>query len=177
MQTIVIVSQKGGTGKTTIAIHLAVAAEREGKAAVVIDLDPQASAAAWRDLREAEGPAVQSVQPARLAATLKAAEEAGADFAVVDTPARSESAAGVSRKWGIKRPVVIPGPYWMWGRIECRSHPRTRHCRPHTEPAEASRRPVATIASVAPCSSADLPESWLCPQSSRSLRAGRLGIV
>jgi chromosome partitioning protein len=93
MQTIVIVSQKGGTGKTTIAIHLAVAAEREGKAAVVIDLDPQASAAAWRDLREAEGPAVQSVQPARLAATLKAAEEAGADFAVVDTPARSESAA------------------------------------------------------------------------------------
>lgn len=93
MQTIVIVSQKGGTGKTTIAIHLAVAAERAGKAAVVIDLDPQASAAAWRDLREAEGPAVESVQPARLTATLKAAAEAGAAFAVIDTPARSENAA------------------------------------------------------------------------------------
>jgi chromosome partitioning protein len=93
MKTVVIVSQKGGTGKTTIAIHLAVAAERTGKAAVVIDLDPQASAAAWRDLRAAEGPAVESVQPARLAVTLKAAAEAGADFAVIDTPARSENAA------------------------------------------------------------------------------------
>ncbi len=93
MQTIVIVSQKGGTGKTTIAVHLAVAAELAGKAAVVIDLDPQASAAAWRDLREAEAPAVQSVQPARLGVTLKAAAAAGADFAVIDTPARSENAA------------------------------------------------------------------------------------
>lgn len=93
MQTVVIVSQKGGTGKTTIAIHLAVSAERAGKPAVVIDLDPQASAAAWRDLREAEGPAVESVQPARLTATLKAAVEAGAEFAVIDTPARSENAA------------------------------------------------------------------------------------
>jgi chromosome partitioning protein len=73
MQTIAIVSQKGGTGKTTIAIHLAVSAERAGKPAVVIDLDPQASAAAWRDLRTEEAPAVESVQPARLAATLNAA--------------------------------------------------------------------------------------------------------
>jgi chromosome partitioning protein len=93
MQTVVIVSQKGGTGKTTIAIHLAVAAEQAGMPSVIIDLDPQASAAAWRDLREADGPAVESVQPARLAATLKAAAGAGAEFALIDTPARSENAA------------------------------------------------------------------------------------
>jgi chromosome partitioning protein len=93
MQTIAIVSQKGGTGKTTIAIHLAVSAERAGKPAVVIDLDPQASAAAWRDLRTEEAPAVESVQPARLAATLNAAAYAGAKFAVIDTPARSENTA------------------------------------------------------------------------------------
>jgi chromosome partitioning protein len=93
MQTVVVVSQKGGTGKTTLAIHLAVAAERAGKPTVIIDLDPQASAAAWGDLRQDENPAVQSVQPARLAATLKAAADAGAMFAVIDTPARSENAA------------------------------------------------------------------------------------
>jgi chromosome partitioning protein len=93
MRTVVIVSQKGGTGKTTLAIHLAVAAEAAGKAAVVIDLDPQASAAAWRDLRRNEGPAVESVQPARLPATLKAAAGAGADLAMIDTPARSENTA------------------------------------------------------------------------------------
>lgn len=91
MKTVVIVSQKGGTGKTTLAIHLAVAAERAGKAGVVIDVDPQASAAAWGDLRQAEGPAVESVQPARLLPTLKAAGEAGAELAIIDTPARSEN--------------------------------------------------------------------------------------
>jgi chromosome partitioning protein len=93
MKTVVIVSQKGGTGKTTIAIHLAVAAERKGKPAVIIDLDPQASAAAWRDLRQAEAPAVESVQLARLGPALKAAADAGAQLAVIDTPARSENTA------------------------------------------------------------------------------------
>jgi chromosome partitioning protein len=93
MKTVVIVSQKGGTGKTTLAIHLAVATEQSGKPTVVIDLDPQASAAAWRDLRQAEGPTVESVQPARLTPTLKAAAKAGCELAIIDTPARSENTA------------------------------------------------------------------------------------
>ena len=39
-----IISQKGGTGKTTLALNLAVASEAAGYPAVIIDLDPQASA-------------------------------------------------------------------------------------------------------------------------------------
>jgi chromosome partitioning protein len=93
MKTVAVVSQKGGTGKTTLAVHLAVAAERAGKSAVVIDLDQQASAAAWSDLRQAEGPAVESVQSARLAPALKAAADAGCKLAIIDTPARSENTA------------------------------------------------------------------------------------
>ncbi len=93
MKTVVIVSQKGGTGKTTLAIHLAVAAERAGLATVVIDLDPQASAASWKDLRKDNPPDVAAVPPGRLAQALKAAQEAGADLAVIDTPARSENTA------------------------------------------------------------------------------------
>jgi chromosome partitioning protein len=44
MKTITIISQKGGAGKTTIAVHLAVAAERRGMKTALFDLDPQASA-------------------------------------------------------------------------------------------------------------------------------------
>ena len=51
MKTVALLSQKGGTGKTTLSLHLAVAAQLAGKDAVVIDLDPQASAAGWKDSR------------------------------------------------------------------------------------------------------------------------------
>lgn len=48
MKILAILSQKGGAGKTTLALHIAVAAEAAGKPCAVIDLDPQASAAAGR---------------------------------------------------------------------------------------------------------------------------------
>ena len=47
MRTVAIVSQKGGSGKTTIAVHLAVCAERAGKPTLILDLDPQGSAMEW----------------------------------------------------------------------------------------------------------------------------------
>ena len=47
MKTVALLSQKGGTGKTTIATNLCVAAEREGHTTAFIDLDPQASATRW----------------------------------------------------------------------------------------------------------------------------------
>jgi chromosome partitioning protein len=98
MHTIAVVSQKGGCGKTTLAISLAVAAEQAGKRALVIDLDPQATACNWKDRREAPTPATFDAQPARLASALQKAQEARIDFAVIDTPPRSEQAALAAAK-------------------------------------------------------------------------------
>lgn len=47
MHTLAIVSTKGGVGKTTLAVHLAVAAQAAGVPTLLIDLDPQGSAAQW----------------------------------------------------------------------------------------------------------------------------------
>ena len=78
MKTLAIVSQKGGVGKTTIAVHIAVAAASAGYSVAIIDLDPQATAAQWSDWRNAgkgegaaENPVVVAAPHARLAATIK----------------------------------------------------------------------------------------------------------
>lgn len=86
MKTLAIISQKGGVGKTTIATALAVAAEARGRQAAVFDLDPQASATFWKDMREADSPAVASVAAARLGHMLKAAADSGCQLAVIDAP-------------------------------------------------------------------------------------------
>jgi chromosome partitioning protein len=86
VRTLAIISQKGGVGKTTLATALAVAAERDGRSAAVFDLDPQASAAFWKDTREAESPAVVAVPPARLQHVLKAAAGTGCALAIIDAP-------------------------------------------------------------------------------------------
>jgi chromosome partitioning protein len=93
VKTLAILSQKGGSGKTTLAVHLAVAADRGRRSTVIIDLDPQASAAAWKDLRSAETPAVVSAQAARLEQVLAAAESNGVNLAILDTAPHSESAS------------------------------------------------------------------------------------
>lgn len=93
MYTLTLVAQKGGVGKTTLAINLAVAAEAAGWRAALVDLDPQASAAGWGDQRDSESPAVAAVPPARLEATLRAARGHGAQLAVIDTAPHSESSA------------------------------------------------------------------------------------
>jgi cellulose biosynthesis protein BcsQ len=48
---IAVISQKGGTGKTTTILNLAVSAMQDGKRVVIADLDPQASATTWYRLR------------------------------------------------------------------------------------------------------------------------------
>jgi chromosome partitioning protein len=93
MKVLAIISQKGGAGKTTLALHLAVAAELAGQSTAIIDLDPQASATGWKDTRKDETPDVVSAQAARLPKVLETAASHGADLAILDTAPHSESSA------------------------------------------------------------------------------------
>lgn len=97
MKTISILSQKGGSGKTTLSLHLACAATEAGKLAVVIDLDPQGSAATWHTARTRAGhskdPFVQPTHPAQLESVLKACEGQGVDLVFIDTAPQSDNIA------------------------------------------------------------------------------------
>lgn len=93
MKTIAIISQKGGAGKTTLALHLAAAAQASGKVALVIDTDPQATASQWAAWRGDAPPEVIDSPPPRLAAKVAAAREQGAELIVIDTPPHADSAA------------------------------------------------------------------------------------
>lgn len=87
MRTIVVASQKGGVGKTTIAGHLGVMAEQNGAGPVaLIDTDPQGSLAAWWNERKAEAPLFAQVEIARLSEHLQALAKAGVKLAIIDTP-------------------------------------------------------------------------------------------
>lgn len=94
MRSLAVLSQKGGVGKTTTCLLLAVEAERRRKGpAAVLDLDPQASAASFGDTRKAEKPAIQAVPASRLGAALEALKEAGCKLALLDTPPQAEGPA------------------------------------------------------------------------------------
>ena len=87
MRTLVLASQKGGVGKTTLAGHLAVMAESKGTGPVaLIDTDPQGSLSSWWNERQAETPAFASVDIASLADHLSLLEKAGVNLAIIDTP-------------------------------------------------------------------------------------------
>ena len=93
MKALAVIAQKGGTGKTTLTVSLAVAADRAGLSSAIVDLDPQATAANWSDRREADSPVVISAQASRLRQVLDAAKGGGADLVVIDTAPRAEQAA------------------------------------------------------------------------------------
>jgi chromosome partitioning protein len=93
VRTIAVISQKGGTGKSTIAIHLAVAAHLAGHRCAVVDLDPQATARKWGDKREADGPEVIGDHAERLPQLVDAARDNGAGLLVIDTAPNADRAS------------------------------------------------------------------------------------
>lgn len=87
MRTVVIASAKGGTGKSSIAAHLAVEAEQCGDGPVaVVDTDTQGSLAAWWNAREAPMPQYAGIDIGQLETQLSALEDHGVNLVIIDTP-------------------------------------------------------------------------------------------
>lgn len=93
MKTIAIISQKGGAGKTTLAIHLAAACVQAGRNTAIIDLDPQASATNWKDRRASDVPIVVSAHASRLRHELQRIEDNSGEVVFIDTAPHVDAAA------------------------------------------------------------------------------------
>lgn len=93
MLTISVISQKGGAGKSTLAIHLAAEAAFQGMRGLLVDLDPQGNAAKWGDRRGELAPDVSAEHPAKLDAVLEAARTEGYGIVVFDTAPHADQTA------------------------------------------------------------------------------------
>ena len=103
MRTLALVSQKGGSGKTTLAVHLAVAAAQAGEQVTVIDTDPQGSAQAWAQVRQQAVPAVLGATPAELPRQLATL---AATLVVVDTA--PHTAVSLATATAVATALLIP---------------------------------------------------------------------
>lgn len=86
MTVIAIFNQKGGSGKTMLCVHLAVSAMGKGRKVCIIDVDPQASAVAWRRPRTGIFPVVVQVSDSSLPRAIQGAKADEFDFILVDCP-------------------------------------------------------------------------------------------
>lgn len=106
MKTIAFLGQKGGSGKTTLAVHIAVAAHEASEKVVLIDTDPQKSATIWGENREFNYPIVATVSASDLTKVLNAAKAEDLTLAIIDTsPHAAPEATKIAREVDL---VVIP---------------------------------------------------------------------
>lgn len=114
MKVIAVATQKGGAGKSAIAIHLAVEAmrARPGTQVLLLDLDPQGSVADWAKRRAAPDPIVLQALPGNLAAYLGQAQEDGIDLVVIDTPPHAGATIDAAvRAADLVVIPIRPGPF------------------------------------------------------------------
>ena len=101
MKKVAILAQKGGAGKTTVSIHLAVLAMQRDIASCIIDCDPQQSANGWYEEREDDDPPVvdgQNDKTRSLTGVLKIASDDGYDLGIIDTAPHAAEAIGEAAK-------------------------------------------------------------------------------
>lgn len=165
IRILALLAQKGGAGKTTLALHLAVAAQQTGLRTVLVDLDPQRSAAGWWRARAADVPELVETEAERLADVIEAATADGVALLVVDTrPSVERDAAEVARLADFAliptRPAIL----------DLRAIGAT------VEVVKAARRPAAIVLNSCP-PARGIGEASLTAEARRGLRAYELPVL
>jgi len=106
MHIITLAAQKGGVGKTTLAVNLAVAAQIGGTKTALFDLDGQESATAWSERRASELPHVEPISVRRLGQAIEAARTNGFGLVILDTPTAAGAEAAAAAE--LSDLVLIP---------------------------------------------------------------------
>jgi chromosome partitioning protein len=86
MKAITFVTQKGGSGKSTLCISLAVAAQEAGHAVCILEMDRQATITDWLDHRTADGPEVAQIDATQIDLVMERLAESSYDYVFIDTP-------------------------------------------------------------------------------------------
>lgn len=103
---------KGGAGKTTSALQLAGIAAYLGHRVLVLDVDPQGSAAAWRALRDDDTIAVQSGRPDEVERLVRRARSADFDLILIDNaPGRNGYVSRVAEMTDLSIILARPSPF------------------------------------------------------------------
>jgi chromosome partitioning protein len=96
MLVVSFLTQKGGAGKSTLALSLAVAAKEAGDRVAMLDLDPQASLVNWSQTRNDGDVFVEAATPESLGDRLNLFAEAGVTLCIVDTAGTKVEAAALA---------------------------------------------------------------------------------
>jgi len=139
---ITIAQQKGGAGKTSLAVHLGVALQGRGRAVRLLDLDPQGSLSAWAEIRRerygTRAPEVIAAPGFRAAGAISDAAR-GCDIVVIDTPPHAETILRPAvRRADLVLVPIQPSPMDAWA------------ARPTIDGARRERRDVRIVLNRVP---------------------------